>query len=247
MKNLNQESKELIRNLSIETLERLLTFATTFKIQQFIIDRNALEYRDFEALVSTLGQNETIDGTGIIALKKEFSLATPNDIQDFLNDEVPLGAHELGAYIRAFPLSAAAASYVFTILEVYGNDVAEIVSKGGIRKNKAWHEDIKGFADLRDKVQVKKSQEAFAKHLGRQADKVTELAVHQIVNLKRLRNEFSHDAQEDVNFTRYLHDTLAVVCHIAFLTTDEDRFSVYPWEDHMETFLPKSKASGRNS
>jgi len=92
------------------------------------------------------------------------------------------------------------------------------------------------------RLRVRKAQEAFAKHFKATANEVPKLAAHRIVALKRARNEFAHKGQRTMEFEQFLHDTLAVVCHIAFLTTDYDRISVYPWEDHFDIFKPQSKA-----
>ena len=90
-------------------------------------------------------------------------------------------------------------------------------------------------------MQLRKAREAFGKHFKVQANDVPILAARRMVELKRVRNAFAHNGEEDIGFTRFLEDALAVVSHIAFLTTDENRISVYPWEDYMETFEPQSK------
>jgi hypothetical protein len=151
-----------------------------------------------------------------------------------------MGSHEVGAYIREYPLEAASASYLFTLLEIHGDEVAAIVQPGSIDRNKAWHENIKGFADLRDPVQVEKMRAAFAKHFGAEACDVPELAVRRMVNLKKVRNDFAHDGARGISLPSFLIDTIAVVCHIAFLVTDETRLSIYPWEDHEDRFAPRS-------
>ena len=237
-----QTIEKAVLECTIATLRKMLIFATSVKIQQFIIDKHTIDFGEFEALAATLSELESIKGTGVLALRNNISQLAPSYEQNFFYDEVPLGSHELGAYINAFPLPAAAASYLFTLLEIYGNEVAATVCPGSINRNKAWHEDLRGFTDLRDHVQVGKAREAFAKHFGASADDVPELAVHQMVEIKRSRNDFAHDGTQHVDFSQYLHETLAVVCHIAFLTTNEERLSVYPWEDHLDIFSPQSVA-----
>lgn len=242
MSKASQEKQRAILELTISVLDRMLTLATTFKIQRYLLEKSAINFRDFEEEVASQKEGQAINGTGIIATRKDIATRKPKYEQGFLYDEVPLGAHELGAYVDSFPLAAAAASYFFTLLEVFGNDVACILNRGGIHTNKAWHEDVKGRADLQDTAQVDRAREAFAKHFLASKDDVPEIAAHRIVRLKKDRNEFAHDGSSDLDFSGYFEDTLAVVCHIAFLTTDETRISVYPWEDHHETFSPQSKA-----
>ena len=236
-----QQQRKIVK-LTVAVIRQMLTLATTMKIQTYLLDKTAAAFRDFESEIAELEGRNTIHGTGIVAVRAEMQIERPTYEQGFFYNDVPLGSYELGAYIDAFPLSAAAASYLFTLLEVFGDDVAEILNAGGIDTNKAWHEDVKGFADLRDKVQVGKMRQAFAKHFKASADDVPETAAHQIVRLKKQRNDFAHDGVLNSGFSNFLEDVLAVVCHIAFLTTSEDRISVYPWEDHMETFFPQTKA-----
>lgn len=237
----DQETQDRVTELAVSTLRTMLTLATTVDVQGYIIDRTATHFREFEAEAATLRDDKAIMGTGILATPAEIVAVKPSYEPGFFHDDVPLGSHELGAYISLFPLKAAAASYAFTLLEVFGDDVADIVNPGSINRNKAWHEDIKGFADLKDPVQVMKAREAFAKHFAAAADDVPEIAARRMVNLKGKRNDFAHEATSGIDFKSYLRDVLAVVCHITFLVTDLDRLSAYPWEDHHGRFSPQTK------
>lgn len=178
----------------------------------------------------------------MLATRTEIVNSVPRYEHDFLYDDIDVGAHELGAYLNTFPLAAASASHIFTLLEVFGDDVAEIINSGGIPRNKAWHEDVRGFADLKDPVQVQKAQEGFGKHFGISTNDVPEIAARRMVEIKKIRNDYAHTAAAHVDFSEFFHDAIAVVCHIAFLTTDIDRISIYPWEDHLGIFNPQSKA-----
>lgn len=238
MTNVAPKTQREIFRLTVSTLREMLIFKTTVDIQKYMSERHARDFREFEAETAV---NQEFDGAGVLATRENIAKARAFSEQGFFHDEVPLGSHEVGAYIGQFPLEAAASSYVFTVVEVFGDKVAELVSPGGLDKNKAWHEDVKGYADLRDSVQLRKAREAFGKHFDAKADDVPELAARRMVELKRARNAFAHDGEEDIGFTQFLEDALAVVCHIAFLVTDENRISVYPWEDHMDTFKPRSR------
>lgn len=200
-----------------------------------------MNFRDFEAEIAAKGDDSSIKGTGVLATRSEIEKSLPRYKQDFLHDDVDVGAHELGAYIDTFPLAAASASHVFTLIEVFGDDVAEIINSGGIAQNKAWHEDVRGLADLRDPVQLQRAQQGFGKHFGVSASDVPEIAARRMVEIKKIRNDYSHEANASVNFQEFFQDAVAIVCHIAFLTTEVDRISVYPWEDYLDTFEPQSK------
>ena len=81
----------------------------------------------------------------------------------------------------------------------------------------------------------------FAKHFSASPNYVPDVAARQMVSIKKKRNDYAHEGSQAISFDDYLRETLAVVCHIAFLTTDEDRLSVYPWEDYLDTFDPRTK------
>lgn len=234
---LRHRRAQLLR-LTHSTLNQLLEFKTVYDIQRYLTDKHARDWRDFEVETA----NEVFEGAGVIATRDNVLLDPQEDEDSYYQTDVPMGSHETGAYIRGFPLEAASASYIFTLLEVFGDEVAALVQPGSINRNKAWHEDIKGFADLHDPVQVTKAREAFAKHFGADPEEVPEPAVQRMVGLKRIRNDFAHEGQGWVNLPSYLADTIAVVCHIAFLATDETRISIYPWEDHDDRFAPRSSS-----
>ncbi|MGY2733632.1 hypothetical protein [Sphingomonas sp. UYP23] len=214
----------------------MLEFKTVYDIQRNVIDRHSRDFREFEAETA----EGTFAGAGVLATRKNILKSAHRAEGSFYHDDVPLGSHEVGAHIRKFPLEAASASYVFTLVEVYGDEVSAIVQPGGINRNKAWHEDINGFADLRDRVQVETARAAFAKHFGAESADVPEQAARRMVDLKRIRNDFAHDGSGHVSFLSFLSDAIAVVCHIAFLVTAETRISIYPWDDHEYRFDPQS-------
>lgn len=225
-----------ILSLTYSTIKNLLEFKTIYDIQRYLADRHSRDFREFEAETAY----ETFAGAGVVATRDNILKSPQRNEDSFYYDDVPMGSHEVGAYIRSFPLEAASASYVFTLLEIYGDEVAAIIHPGSIDRNKAWHEDVKGFADLRDPVQVEKMRGAFAKHFGADAGDVPDLAAQRMVGLKKIRNDFAHDGTDRISLPSFLADTIAVVCHIAFLVTDETRISIYPWENHEARFHPRS-------
>lgn len=226
-----------LRNIQImertkSALTQLLQFKTIYDIQNYLTDRHTRDWREFEAATA----DEVFDGAGVIATRENVLLDPDQDGGSYLHTDVPMGSHETGAYINGFPLNAASASYVFTLLEAFGDEIAELMQPGSLNRNRAWHEDIKGFVDIRDPVQVKKAREAFVKHFGADPDDLPEQAALRMIALKKIRNDFAHAGGSAVNLPRYLASTIAVVCHIAFLASDEELISVYPWEDHENRF-----------
>jgi hypothetical protein len=235
----DRESRLLQRKvikLTLSTLKTLLEFKTVYDIQAYMTDRHGRDFRSFEEETA----DQVFVGAGVLATRDNIVAIDEFGDAEFCHWDVPMGSHETGAYIMGFPLAAASASYVFTLIEGFGDDIADLVSPGTRNRNKAWHEDVKGYADLSNPAQVTKARKAFAKHFAADPADVPELAARRIVGLKAARNAFAHDGDGSIKFDRFLQDSLAIVCHIAFLTTGEDRISVYPWEDHMDQFAPQS-------
>jgi hypothetical protein len=234
---LSKASQEQVLRLGVSTLNQLLTFKLETDLLDYISDRDARDFRSFE---EEIAHAASIHGAGVLATAADLTRELEPGDEGFFRTDVLLGAHEVGAYIASFPLAAAAASFTFTVLENFGNDVAAITSPSGLDRNKAWHEDVRGFANLGDPVQLKKARAAFGKHFGVSSGDVPEIAARRIVEVKRIRNEFAHDGSRWVSFDSYLEDVLAIICHIVFLVTDERRLSVYPFEDHSGLFTPQT-------
>lgn len=221
-----------IFNRAIDELTWMLRAAATLKVQSYLLGREAMDYRRFEAETAHLSQSE-LSGTGVIATRtKNKSL--------ILEEDVPLANWELSDLIEGFPLHAAAASYLFTQLEVFGNDVIDLIEIDG-RKDRSWHVGISGKADLTNPTEMAKCKEAFGSSFGVAGEKVPEDAIERLANLKRQRNEFAHQRFSRIDYRDFLNDTLSVVCHISFLITDRERISVYPFEDHEGRFSPQSR------
>ena len=230
-------SETHIIKLTKSVLDRMLTFKTTVDIQNYVMNKTHADFREFEAEVSI---NNPIKGTGVLADRTNITTGTSVYKKEFYHNNVDVGAHELGAYVGLFPFDDASASYIFTLLEVYGDDVVNVVNPGGVGGSRAWHQEIKDNYDFRDAVQKQKAREAFAKHFLADWNNVPEVAPLRMIALKKQRNAFAHQGNARINFEEFISDSLAMVCHIAFLTTGVDRISSYPWEDYMDTLNPRT-------
>ncbi|MBP2302823.1 hypothetical protein [Azospirillum picis] len=226
-----------VLKLTVSTIEEILRIKATYDIHRYIINKAERSYQDFEA---ELHVDYDITGTGVLATSVNIRTAQEEDDDKIVKTDLPLAPESISENIGSFPLEKATASYLFTILEVYGNSVVDIINPGSINKNKAWHEDVKGFADLRDSVQLDKACEAFGKHFAVPGNLVLDHAARRMVRLKKERNDFAHEGSGKVDVLSYLEDVVTVICQIAFMTTKEERLSVYPWEDYEGTFSPTS-------
>lgn len=89
-----------------DTLRTMLIFATTVRIQKYIIEQRNTNYSDFEEELSNLRDHERLDGVGVLATRKKLLSKPSFDGADFLRDGIGLASEELGTYIDAFPLGA---------------------------------------------------------------------------------------------------------------------------------------------
>lgn len=124
---------------------------------------------------------------------------------------------------------AAMAAYVFTIVEMCGDEVAALV-KQTPTKQRAWHTEIKQNEKL--SVTEALSQTAkFAKPFDGDVNLVTATSVIRLARMKAARNEFAHQGNTMVDFSQFLEDALAVLSQIYFLCLpQETHLKIYPWE-----------------
>ncbi len=242
----NFERHVVIRE-AVRTIRRLLQLKLTVDINRYLIDKNAIGYREFEAEIG--GGAPEIYGTGVLATPEKLELYSSYFEDQFLLDEVPLAAHETGEHIGSFPLDAAAAAYAFTQLEVFGNDVARLVDEERLG-DASWHQRVKdnrqrGTDDEPRSIQpLEAARAGFGRYLDLDASQVPPVAVERLVAIKATRNAFAHGDSIHIGFSfdDFLENVIGVIRHIVFLKTGLDRISVYPFEDHYETFEPQTDA-----
>lgn len=221
-----------IYNRALEELKDMLRTAATMRVQTYLLNTQAERYREFQDETVHL-QYDVLSGRGIISSRS-------GNQGEVIQDLIPLANAELCEFLPADSLKAPAASQLFTKLEVFGNDVAEYL-EFQIPKGKAWHTEVSGKTDVKDVKQMEKACKDFGKPFGINEKDVPEMAAYRLINLKKLRNEIAHYGKLSVDYDDFLSDVLAVVCDIVYLTTDEDRLSVYPFDDLHDHFAPLSR------
>ena len=78
-------------------------------------------------------------------------------------NSIPFAPEEIISNLNDYPLQAATAAYAFSLVEVYGNDVANLFKPRSVRPLGSWHADIKFDLDSRDTAQSLRAAAAFAK------------------------------------------------------------------------------------
>ncbi|MNH67412.1 hypothetical protein D3C73_194660 [compost metagenome] len=146
-------------------------------------------------------------------------------------NSIPLAPEEIISNLNDYPLQAATAAYAFSLVEVYGNDVANLFKPGSVRPLGSWHTDIKFDLDSRDTAQSLRAAAAFAKLFDGDPADIKPASVIRLVAMRRARNDYVHRKDTGIAFDRFLVYCLAVVCQIHFLkASDQSALKVYPWE-----------------
>ena len=237
----DKEIQNKIFNLAIDTLDSMITLGVSVRIQSYVMDDKTRNFREFESELAQQEGTGPIQGIGLLALREDMVKELPSYEQGIVFKEVPLAVDDLTPMLSGFPLDAAAASYAYTMLEVFGDEASALVHPGSLKGYDSWHKDIYGDMNVKDLQRLTATRKAFCKHFNADPEDVDYGTVKKMIRIKNERNMFAHKGHADVNFERFLEDVMTVVCHLTFLLTDEDRISVYPWEDYEDTFSPTSQ------
>lgn len=148
-----------IRDLTEETLTTLIRFRTSHDVAAHLLDKTNDNWREFEAEFSI---NYPIKTCGVLTdLEKlrewEFNSDT------VVRDEIDIGGHEIIEELSTYPIEAVSLVYMFSVLEVYGDEVAGLVNPYFVKEKRAWHREVflpKGEPKYSD---VEKVRNGFAK------------------------------------------------------------------------------------
>ena len=149
---------------------------------------------------------------------------------------------EFGALLNDFPLDAAAASYVFTILEGHGNTLVAIANKNyfkqkDVPRNAAWHHLVWGDVDIEDAEKMQLMRRRYGIPFKQTSQSVGMFAPHRLIILKSLRNDFIHDLDDEIIFDRFIALAVGVVCDLEFMLVPESQIiKEFPFEDLHEAW-----------
>ncbi len=229
MPSLTNHQISAVRDLTQSALASQLSFRVAFRAADYLHNDARVNWRDFRDRLHT---GYPVKGVGIKATPSNLE-AFDEDDGGFLHLEEDLNPEDASDELPSFPYQAASAAYSFTLLEGYGNDLADIVNPGYVAGRRAWHHGVYGDADLKDPTQLEKAKEGFTKPFNRAASEAKNYAVQRLVNLKRHRNAFMHDAEEGVDFQEFHGMVLGTIAALHFLVIPtEKQLSVYPYFDY---------------
>jgi hypothetical protein len=229
MARLTQHKRNLVKDETHQVLHRLLRFHVSYNSLSYIHRKSSNNWRDLE---EELHIEYPIKGAGLLANRTNLRLID-GAWGGFLHTDVDLFPGEVPSELERFPYKPAAAAYTFTLLEGYGDNIAEIVNPGNLKDRQAWHHGVYGNTNLSDSQGMKKAKKGFATPFGRGETQVPRYAVERLVEIKAARNEFMHEGYFFMDFDDFYAKVLATVASVYFLVLPSEKIlSAYPYHDY---------------
>jgi hypothetical protein len=224
----SSKQKKVVRKLTDDVLRRLLGLKVTYDLTCHRIDEGRSRWRELEEQLHS--EEYPVKGSGIIATPSNLGKLYAED-GGFLHNEEDVSPEDMVANLGQFPLAAASASYAFTILECFGDEVVRIVNPTFAKERKAWHRDVFGDLDRMNDRAIRKAMSGFARPFRAKFFAVIPISIIRLIALKNARNEYAHRGVSDINFEDFFGFTLGVVCQIYFLCLPEEtELKAFPWE-----------------
>ena len=224
---LTANQAKYVDELTEEVLELLLEFKFESDVAGYFLTKMRSDWRETEYEL----RDYPVKGFGVVFRKLE-SEAKVSFVEQSISPEKAV------EYVGTFPLEAAAINYVFTLVELYGDLLVQRTNAKffkGKRRHKNWHHKVYGNADTKDPAIRLKMANGFGHALlvnGRDIDSDTVL---KLIELKRARNAFAHDADTGQRFEVLFRYAVDVIRDVYFLLR-EDRLILIatPFDDDEE-------------
>jgi len=224
---LSEETKSLVR----EALKQLAILGVNHRLHRYVLDKGNDNWRD---LVAELHAQYPVRGIGVRATRDNI---ISSDF--FVGDEL-VAPEDVVHLLSGSLFDAAMASYAFTILEIAGDDLAQL-RKPETDEGKAWHLAIKQSREMTH-GEALGLKIRFAKIFDFVPDEVPTNVIVRLARIKAQRNEFAHQGALYVDFPRFLIDAMAILCHLFFLChDDEEKLMIYPFETDHPRWGPNSE------
>ncbi|RVD18151.1 MAG: hypothetical protein EOS73_09840 [Mesorhizobium sp.] len=224
-------------------MKTLLTFKASHDGTKYVL-RRATEFQgrsELEVLMHESGY--PVRGSGLILSRKSLSKRYDQLLGTDYLDDVDLAPETLSAELDWYPFDAASASYVFTIMEAFGDACAHIVSPNSLTARQSWHNKVYGDANISDRTQVLQARKGFVKAFGVPYERVLAASAKRLIRLKRQRNEYAHELETDIDFNKFFLDVVLVIYQIALsLYPSYGDLRSYPFQDfHGQFSRPRSE------
>jgi hypothetical protein len=232
-KKLKPAQRARVSSFTEDTLKRLLEFKVSCDVIRLLVSDAESQYRYFE---DRLHVGYPVRGAGVRALRSAMDMKFELSMVDDQDLEPSLAVTKLGE----FPLEAAAASYIFTILERHGDALVSIANRGyfrssGVPRFASWHHLVFGDADIGKPEVLTDMRKRYGKPFLQSSSTVRFRSVANLVELKRLRNAYAHDLESSINLDEYFRLIISIVCDLEFMLVPESvlvkEFPFYDFND----------------
>ena len=224
-----------LRELALAAVDRLLDLRLTHDLLEHRIEDGRSRWRELTEQLHAA--KYPITGAGVIATRE--NLGSPKigaENGGFLHAEELLAPEDVVSNLGSYPLAAASSAYAFSIVEIFGNEVARMVRPD--QKTYAtwsWHKDVTLDPDDYTERQGMKALRDFAAPFGADFLKVQPASVWRLVAVRGARNDYIHRRIADIDFHTYVGFCLALVCQIFFLAVPgAEELKRYPWTHYDE-------------
>jgi len=222
-----------IRSLTEETLESLIRFVMSHEVATHILGNTNENWKEFEEEFSV---DYPIKGWGVLASESLISEWDFNN-ESIIRDEIDISGEEVSSELSTYPIDSVSIVYMFSILEVYGDEVTNIINSSFVKDRRAWHRKVylpKNEPSYKD---IEKIRRGFAEPFNANSSDVKFNIAAALAQLKNARNLIVHKNNGGYNFKMVLSAIVAIICHIDFLASKEtNMLKVYPWEDYDDVF-----------
>jgi hypothetical protein len=212
-----------------KTLKNLLRFKVTYDIFLQLVHDAQTHWREFE---ERMHWNYPVKATGVKTIKETMSSMQ----SEYLLDEQDLSPEYFHALLAEFPLESAAASYVFSILEMHGDALLRVANRKYLNempRTASWHYLVYGDANIKKADSLIELTGRYGKPFHQAPMSVEICSVQRLVLLKRARNAFIHELETDIDFNRYFAFAVGVVCDLEFMLVPNSRvIKEFPFEDY---------------
>jgi hypothetical protein len=231
MCNLTLEQRQNIREMTKHSIDRILTFCVGYNAVQYQFQKGVVNFRD---IMDEMHNDYPIKGCGITATLDNLENSDGDDGGYFHENESLAPEDTIDEY-NSFPLESSACAYVFTILEMYGDEISDIIRPNARNARESWHRRIYFVENInQERLQVQIA--SYANAFSIPPECVPPHIIHSLSKIKEKRNAIAHRGYADVKFTEFIEISLKIISHIHLSVLDSQMISYYPYEDFEDKF-----------
>lgn len=231
---ITKKKKGAVIKIVKDAIKQVLRFQVAYDLTRYLSDKTHGQWVD---LASALHNQYPLKGMGLIADTKALDYPDGELRGQVIFDEVDLAPETAIEQKDDYPIDAASLAYIFTILEIAGDEVAAVINGVPKAGRSSWHSRAYGDLDTKDRAQIDAVRDAFAKVFNVPAKRWKRRSIERLVWLKAQRNAFAHERATNVDYHRSVDYTLMLLVQLASIADPSgDALKVYPFEDYHGQF-----------